>query len=123
MRHDLFAAVTFDGRGKGGSAPRLLRYSEQFLPGHTIISFWFGQTLSKIGDDTPLTIYILRQYSPKGLMTCICIQNKLFPNFRICQDWSRCQCVLKLIKGVVTINRPDEFLFCHSQFMEWSGDR
>ncbi|GFX38329.1 hypothetical protein TNCV_3813751 [Trichonephila clavipes] len=90
MRHDLLAAGTFDRRGKDESAPQLLRYSEQFLPGHTIISFWFGQTLAKIGDVTLLTIYLLRQYSPNTLMTCIRIQNKLFPNFRICQDWSRC---------------------------------
>ncbi|GFW46350.1 hypothetical protein TNCV_4810381 [Trichonephila clavipes] len=89
MKHDLVAAGTFGRRGKDESAPQLLRYSEQFLPGHTI-SFCFGQTLAKIGDDTLLTIYLLRQYSPNTLMTCVRIQNKLFPNFRICQDWSRC---------------------------------
>ncbi|GFT72410.1 hypothetical protein TNCV_3609501 [Trichonephila clavipes] len=55
--------------------------SEQFFLVHTIISFWFGQTLAEIGDDMLLSIYLLRQHSPYTLMTCIRIQNKLFPNF------------------------------------------
>ncbi|GFQ75845.1 hypothetical protein TNCT_207401 [Trichonephila clavata] len=64
--------------------------SKQFFPGHTVVSFWSGQTLTKIGDDTLLAIYFLGQYSSDALMTCICNQNKMFSSFRICQDWSRC---------------------------------
>ncbi|GFV05959.1 hypothetical protein TNCV_3142501 [Trichonephila clavipes] len=60
--------------------------SKQFLPGHTVISFWSGQTLTEIGDDTLLAIYFLRQHSSDVLMACIGIQNKLFPSFRICED-------------------------------------
>ncbi|GFX61955.1 hypothetical protein TNCV_3777651 [Trichonephila clavipes] len=89
MRHDLFAGGTVGSRSKDGSAPQLLRYSEQFLSGHTIISFWSGQTLTKIGDDTLLTIYFLGQHSSDAFMTCIRIQNKLSVNFRISQDWGQ----------------------------------
>ncbi|GFR02214.1 hypothetical protein TNCT_273991 [Trichonephila clavata] len=63
--------------------------SKQFLPGHTVVSFWSGQTLAKVGDDTLLTLYFLGQYSSDALTTSIYIQNKLFPSFRIFQDWSR----------------------------------
>ncbi|GFQ87663.1 hypothetical protein TNCT_577731 [Trichonephila clavata] len=37
--------------------------SKQFLPSYTVVSFWSGQTLTKIGDDTLLTTYFLGQYS------------------------------------------------------------
>ncbi|GFQ92186.1 hypothetical protein TNCT_687791 [Trichonephila clavata] len=41
--------------------------SKQFLPYHTIVSFWSGQTLAKIGDDTLLTICFLGQHSSDGI--------------------------------------------------------
>ncbi|KAF8771380.1 hypothetical protein HNY73_018806 [Argiope bruennichi] len=45
--------------------------SQKFLPGHTIISFLFGQTLTEIGDDTLLSIYFLGQHSSDAFMACI----------------------------------------------------
>ncbi|GFR00536.1 hypothetical protein TNCT_340021 [Trichonephila clavata] len=63
--------------------------SKQFLPGHTVISFWSGQTLVEVDDDMLFTIYFFGQHCSDALMACFCIQNKLFPSFRICQDWSR----------------------------------
>ncbi|GFQ96874.1 hypothetical protein TNCT_25351 [Trichonephila clavata] len=95
--------------------------SKQFFLGRTVISFWSVQTLAEIGDDTLLTICFLGQHSSDALMTCIYIQNKLFPSFRICRTGEDLK-VLELVKGVVTIIGPDELLFCFGQLMEWSGD-
>ncbi|GFR11430.1 hypothetical protein TNCT_595221 [Trichonephila clavata] len=53
--------------------------SKQFLSGDTIISFWFGQTHTKIGDDTLLAIYFSGQHSSDALMTCIC---EIVPQFQ-----------------------------------------
>ncbi|GFQ90348.1 hypothetical protein TNCT_451481 [Trichonephila clavata] len=51
--HESVRSRTVDRRGKDGSLHGFYD-SKQFLPGHTVVSFWSGQTLAKVGDDTLL---------------------------------------------------------------------
>ncbi|GFX66598.1 hypothetical protein TNCV_1795091 [Trichonephila clavipes] len=54
------------------------------------VSFWSGQTLTEVGDDTVLDIYFYGQHGSDALIACISMQNKFIPSFMTCQDWSRC---------------------------------
>ncbi|GFX69826.1 uncharacterized protein TNCV_4391811 [Trichonephila clavipes] len=63
MRHDLFAAGTFNRRGKDGSAPRLLRYDEA----HFWLNGYVNKQNCRIWSEANPQVYVETPLHPEKL--------------------------------------------------------
>ncbi|GFQ98750.1 hypothetical protein TNCT_335711 [Trichonephila clavata] len=93
--------------------------SKQFLPPHTVVSFWFGQTLTKIGDDTLLTIYSWDNTAPMLLRLASVSRINCFPVSGYARIGADVSASLSLLNAL--LHSSIQMNFCFASVSLWSG--